>query len=171
MKRSRNKRIAIVPGSFDPVTAGHFDVIKVAADLFDEIYVAVCVNGEKCGLFTPDQRIEILKAACENAGCDNANVELCDGLMSDYMKARGIIHIVKGTRNGTDFDYEYTLSQIMRTFDGEIETIILPAKSIYQHVSSTYVRELLKFKSDILKDAVPDGTAEIIAKYYTEKEK
>ena len=169
MKQSKNnKRIAIVPGSFDPVTAGHFDVIKTAAGLFDEVYAAVCVNGEKAGIFSAEQRLDILKTACVAEGFGNVNVELCGGLMSDYMAERGIKYIVKGVRNGSDFDYEYTLSQIMRTFCSDFETIILPAKSIYQHVSSTYVRELLKYGCSVLTDAVPVGTAQIILKYYTE---
>lgn len=156
-------KIAIVPGSFDPVTSGHLDVIQTAAALFDTVYAAVCVNGEKRGLFTPEQRLVLLQAAC--AGLPNVRADTCEGLMSDYMEAHDIRYLVKGVRSGTDFDYEYNLAQIMRTFNPSFETVILPAKQAYQHISSTYVRELIKYRSPLLTQAVPPPAAALIAQF------
>lgn len=166
MKEKRFKRLAIVPGSFDPITVGHFDVIRTAAEMYDEVYAAVCFNGDKKGIFTIEQRLELLSAACVDI--PNVHVEICSGLMSAYMEERKIKYIVKGVRNGSDFDYEYTLSQVMRTFISGIETVILPSKSEYQHISSTYVREILKYDSPVLINAVPENTAELMKKYYNQ---
>lgn len=164
MEKMSNSRIAVLPGSFDPVTMGHFDVICTSSEMFDEIYAAVCVNTEKKGIFTPEQRVGFISHACRDI--KNIHVEICCGLMSDYMAERGIKYIVKGVRNGTDFDYEYNLSQIMRTFDENCETVILPSKNEYQHISSTYVRELLKYESRLLDAAVPPETAGLMRQCY-----
>ncbi len=160
------KKIAIIPGSYDPATLGHIDIIKRAADIFDEVYAAIMVNSEKKGLFTPDERLEILSCACRDI--TNAKPVIWTSLASDLMNETGAKYIVKGARNSTDFDYEHSLSEIMRRFALGSETVILPSRPEYFHVSSTYARELLKYGND-LSDVADDETAEIMRRLYNGK--
>lgn len=159
------KRIAMLTGSFDPVTSGHADLIRRAAALFDVVYVAVMSNGEKDsagnGTFTYAQRLEILSAACRDLaeeGVTNVIPEICDGLSSAYAAQRNVRFIVRGARCAADFDYEYSLANIMKRFDANLETVILPAEPTLSCVSATYVRELLKYGCPI-GDAMPPSAA------------
>ncbi|MBQ8475061.1 MAG: pantetheine-phosphate adenylyltransferase [Clostridia bacterium] len=160
------KKTAIVPGSYDPITLGHVDIIERAADMFDEVWVAITVNGAKSGVFTPEERLEITKTAISHI--QNAEAVIWCGLTSDLMAEKGAKYIVKGARNATDFDYENSLSEIMRKFAPGSETVILPARPEYFHVSSTYARELLKYGGDLSDIAAPK-TAEIMRKIYNNK--
>ncbi len=160
------KRIAMLTGSFDPVTAGHVDLIRRAAPLFDTLYVAVMSNGEKDtaghGMFTPKERLAILSAAVESLrveGICNVRAEICEGLSSAYARKRGVRYIVRGARTATDFDYETGLAAIMKRFDETLETVILPAAPELSCISATYVRELLKYGCPI-GDAMPAAAAE-----------
>ena len=164
-------RIAMLTGSFDPVTAGHVDLIRRAARMFDRVYVAVMQNGEKDsaggGMFTYGQRLEILSAACDSLraqGIDNVIPELCVGLSSEYAAQRGITFIVRGVRNASDFDYEYGLAGIMKRFDERLETVFLPADPALSCISSTYVRELLKYRCPI-GDAMPEAAARLAVRF------
>ena len=149
------KRTAMITGSFDPVTSGHLDLVRRSAVMFDEVWVVILANTEKkSGLFAPDERLELVNAAI--AGIPNAHAMVYGGLTSDAAEQIGASVIVRGARNATDFDYEYTLSLIMKRFAPHIETILLPTAPEYAAISSTYVRDLLKFGCD-LGDAVPDG--------------
>ncbi len=159
-------RKAIITGTFDPITRGHLDVIHRAAEMFDEVYVCVLNNPEKRTMFTEEERLHITKKAIAEIG--NATAESYSGLTSDYMKENGITYIVKGARNSTDFDYEYSMAQIMGKFSPGCETVILPAKPEYIHISSTFVREIIKYGGP-LEDAVPDGTADMIREIYSKK--
>lgn len=135
---------ALIPGSFDPVTLGHEDVIARAAQIFDRVYVTVFVNTEKHGgYFTPQERLEMVRAACRPY--DNVSAELYGGLVADFMHEHGISTLVKGVRGVCDFDYESGLASIMRAFDPEFETVLLPARAQFAHISSTYARELIKY--------------------------
>lgn len=160
------KRIAMLTGSFDPVTAGHTDLIVRGAKMFDFVYVAIMSNGEKDsfggGMFSYGERLEILTAACEELtarGIRNIQPEICTGLSSEYAARRNISYIVRGARCAADFDYEYSLAAIMKRFDEGLETVILPAAPEIACVSSTYVRELLKYGCPI-GDAMPARAAE-----------
>lgn len=149
------KRIAMLTGSFDPVTSGHLDLIKRSAVMFGEVWVVIVANTEKKnGLFAPDERLALVEAAI--AGIPNVRAMVYGGLTSDAAEQIGASVIVRGARNATDYDYEYTLSLIMKRFAPHIETIILPTSPEYAAISSTYVRELLKYGCE-LGDAVPDG--------------
>ncbi len=160
------KRIAMLTGSFDPVTSGHADLAIRAACMFDFVYIAVMANGEKdssgSGLFTYRERLEILEAAVEDLadeGIRNVKAEICPGLSSKYAAERNIRFIVRGARGASDFDYEYSLAAIMKRFDPRLETIVLPAAPDLSCVSSTYVRELLRYGQPI-GDAMPPRAAE-----------
>lgn len=160
------KKIAIVPGSYDPATLGHIDIIKRAADIFDTVYPAIMVNSEKKGLFSPEERLEILSCACR----DLPNVEpvVWTFLSSELMRETGAKFIVKGARNATDFDYENSLAEIMRHFAPGCDTVIFPSRPEFFHVSSTYARELLKYGED-LSNIADSETAEVMKRIYNNK--
>ena len=134
---------AIYPGSFDPITLGHLDIIRRAAALFDTLYVCVMVNCEKKPLFTMDERVELIRASV--AGMDNVQVEACDKLLAGYARDKGVPILVKGVRNATDFDSENQMAAINRGIWPELETLLLPAGAAYRHFSSTMVREMIRY--------------------------
>ncbi len=138
---------AVFPGSFDPVTLGHMDVIRRAAAIFDRVYVCAMVNGSKSPMFTTEQRFEMLCASVE--GLANVTAELWTGLLADYAGARGAHYLVKGARNATDFDAEFSLAAINRGLDASLDTVLLPARAEYAHFSSTMVREMIKYKQPL----------------------
>lgn len=133
----------VVPGSYDPVTVGHIDIIKRAALIFDQVCAVVFENSDKRNAFTAEIRLKMLIAACSDI--KNVSVELSDEMLVDYMRKRDISYIVKGARDAVDFDYEYKLASINRSFDTGVETVLLPSRPELQHISSTVVRELIKY--------------------------
>lgn len=135
--------IAIIPGSFDPVTLGHMDVIGRAAALFDRVYVCTMVNGGKNPMFTPQQRLEMLRAAVD--GMENVTAELWTGLLADYAKEKEARFLVKGVRSAADFETEFAMAQINRSLDAELDTLLLPSRAEYLHFSSSMVREMIKY--------------------------
>lgn len=157
-ERCTSARVAMVTGSYDPITAGHMHLIRVAAELFDTVYVAICANTtKKSGAFSPADRVTLAKDAVEGAGLSNAQVILCEGLVSETAKQYGVKYLVRGLRNGMDFAYEYDLAGIMKRFDPTLETVFLPTDPTLACVSATYVRDLLKYDCP-LNDAVPNPT-------------
>ena len=157
------KKVAVVTGSFDPVTSGHLDLITRAARLFDDVWVAISANAEKKNLFPADERAALVRLAV--ADLPNVRVALCGGLVSDFLHEKNAHILVRGARNTTDFDYEYDLSCIMRRFDPDFETVILPTDPALSAISSTYVRELLRYGAP-LGDAVPAAAAEAMLAAY-----
>ena len=135
--------IAVFPGSFDPVTLGHMDVITRAARLFDRVYICTMVNGGKSPMFTTEQRFGMLCATV--SPLRGVTAELWTGLLADYARERGARWLVKGARNGTDFDAEYGMAQINRGLEPELDTVLLPSRPELQHFSSTMVREMIKY--------------------------
>lgn len=150
---------ALIPGTFDPVTLGHRDIVERAARIFDEVIVAVFDNSQKHTLFTTEQRLEMLKLAL--SGIENVRVDLSNGLLAAYAVENQVAALVKGVRNSTDFDYEHWLALINRSFESELDTVLLPSRSEYQHISSTVVRELIKYGRPTF-GYVPDAVAEYI---------
>lgn len=162
-------RKAILTGSFDPVTSGHADLIMRASRMFDHVTVVIVGNTKKAGgAFTLDERLELMKLTLEALPIDNADAVLFGGLTSDIAHELGAKFIVRGARSSTDFDYEYNLSLIMKRFDSELETVILPTSPSLSAISSTYVRDLLKYGCD-LDDAVPDACRERMINIYKNK--
>ncbi len=157
-----NPRYALIPGSFDPVTMGHYDFAVRAAAMFEKVYVVAFTNSSKSGKFTVEQRLEMLRAAFKDV--PNVVVDVSEGLLAGYAREHNIGTLVKGARNATDFDYEMSLWLINRSIDEELDTIIFPTRAEYMHVSSTMVRELIKYGCDY-SAAVPPGVAEKIAEY------
>jgi len=156
---------AIIPGSYDPATKGHVDLIKRAAKIFDEVHAVVMINAEKrnTGMFSPEERLLILESATRDI--PNVRCAVCCGLTSDYTKENGIGFIAKGVRNATDFDYEYSLAEIMKHFHEGIETVLIPAEPSLSYVSSTYVRERIRHGCD-LSDVADSETAALIERLY-----
>ena len=155
-------RIAVCPGSFDPITLGHLDIIRRASALFDRVWVCVMANGEKSrGMFPPQRRLELVRLAVEEL--PNVEAELWTGLLADYARQRNAGFLVKGVRCGTDFDNEYQMAWINRSLAVELETVLLPARPEFSYFSSTMAREMIRYGQD-LKRYLPFAVAEEIGK-------
>ena len=139
-------RRAACPGSFDPVTNGHIDIISRAAALFDEVVVAVGVNKSKNRLFSAEERIEMLEEAC--APFDNVSVASFDGLLTDFCREHHVVAIVKGLRAVSDFDYELQMAQ-MNSSLADIETVFVPTSPEYSFLASSLVKEVATFGGDV----------------------
>ena len=145
---------AIYPGSFDPVTLGHLNIIKRAAACFDKLIVCVMVNSEKVnrGLFTPEERVELLKKA--TARFPNVEVDYSDGLLAAYAKRRRAHVVVKGLRAVSDFEQEVQMAVINRKLNPKLETMFLASSEKYTYLSSTIVKEMARYGAN-LADFVP----------------
>ena len=142
-------RTVICPGSFDPVTLGHVDIIKRAAKMFDKVIVAVLVNMDKTPSFTIDERISFLEAALKEADVSNIEIVGFDGLLADYAKKRGAIAVVKGLRAVSDFEYEFQMALINRKLNPEFDTVFLTADAQYMYLSSSVVKQIASLGGDI----------------------
>jgi pantetheine-phosphate adenylyltransferase len=145
-------RRAACPGSFDPVTNGHIDIIARAALLFDEVVVAVGVNRSKKRLFSAAERIEMLTESC--ADFDNVRIDSFDGLLTDFCRQRGVVAIVKGLRAVSDFDYELQMAQ-MNSSLASVETVFVPTSPEYSFLASSLVKEVAMFGGDVSKLVPP----------------
>ncbi|SDB99263.1 Phosphopantetheine adenylyltransferase [Geodermatophilus telluris] len=146
-------RRAVCPGSFDPVTNGHVDVITRAAALYDELVVAVLVNPGKAGLFTVEERMELLREAV--AELPNVVVDSFTGLLVDYCRGHDLPVVVKGLRAVSDFEYELQMAQMNRELAG-IETLFVPTAPQVGHLSSSLVKQIATFGGDVSR-LVPRG--------------
>ncbi|MBO4760305.1 MAG: pantetheine-phosphate adenylyltransferase [Bacteroidales bacterium] len=139
-------RKALFPGSFDPFTAGHLNILRRALTMFDEIVIAVGVNQDKRGFFSMDQRMDIIRQAVR--GMKGIEIIKYDKLTIDTCREHGIAHIVRGVRNMLDFENERAIADANRRLAPEIETIIIPTAQEFAHISSSAVRDILKHKGD-----------------------
>jgi pantetheine-phosphate adenylyltransferase len=139
-------RRAVCPGSFDPVTNGHIDIIERASNLFDEVVVAIGVNASKRRLFGPEERIEMLEQAC--AGFANVTVAGFTGLLTTFCEERGIHAIVKGLRAVSDFDYELQMAQMNASLT-DVETVFVPTSPEYSFLASSLVKEVASYGGDV----------------------
>lgn len=140
-------RIAVFPGSFDPITNGHIDLVRRFVPLFDKIVVAVGVNTSKKYVFDLETRIKWLEKVFEND--ETIEVGSFNGLTVNYCHELGAKYLIRGLRNASDFDYEKTISQLNTIIGDNIETVFLISKPEYSHISSTIVREIIKGQGDI----------------------
>ncbi len=150
-------RTAVCPGSFDPVTNGHVDIVSRASVLFDELVVAVLVNESKRGAFPVEERIAMLDEAVEEAGLLNVRTVAFEGLLVDFCRAQEATVIVKGLRASTDFDYELPMAQMNRSLSG-VDTLLVPTSATWSFVSSSLVKEVAGFGGDVT-GLVPAGVA------------
>lgn len=137
---------AVCPGSFDPITNGHLDVIERASGLFDEVVIAVLVNNNKSGLFTIEERISMITDAVQHL--KNVKVDTWSGLLVDYCREHNIAAIVKGLRAVSDFDYELQMAQMNLQLKG-VDTLLMATKPAYSFLSSSLVREIARYGGDV----------------------
>lgn len=148
------KRTALFPGSFDPFTSGHLNILSRALAIFDEVVVAVGVNQDKRGFFSMEQREDIIRQV--TAGMEGVRITHYEGLTVDICRSLGIRHIVRGVRNMTDFDNEQAIADANRHLAPEVDTIIIPTAQEYSHISSSAVRDVIRNSGD-LSQFLPDG--------------
>ncbi|MFQ5952092.1 MAG: pantetheine-phosphate adenylyltransferase [Candidatus Omnitrophota bacterium] len=142
-------KIAVYPGTFDPVTYGHLDVIERVSSLFDKVFVAVAHSGEKKALFSVEERVAMLKEAVSEY--DNVEVEDFEGLAVDYVTSKGAKVIVRGLRMISDFEYEFQMALTNRKVNPEIETIFMMPNEVYSYLSSKLIKEIAYMKADVSK--------------------
>lgn len=145
---------AICPGSFDPVTQGHMDIVRRASRLFDRVIVVVMTNGAKAPLFTQTERVELLNRAVEAEGLEHVVVDCYDGLLADYVELRQADVIVKGLRAMSDFEYEFQMALTNRKLNSRAETVFLTTTAEHMYLSSSLVKQVAGYGGDI-SDFVP----------------
>lgn len=156
-------KIAIYPGSFDPVTLGHLDIIERAAKIVDELVVAVLMNGSKSPLFTVTERVDMLREVTKHIG--NVKVMSFSGLLVDFAKEINASIIIRGLRAITDFEYELQMAQTNHILNDKIDTVFLTSNLEYSYLSSSTVKEVASFEGDISK-FVPEYVIDRIYKKY-----
>ena len=139
-------RKALFPGSFDPFTSGHLNILKRALTMFDEVVVAVGINQDKRGFFDMDQRVDIIRQM--TSGIEGVSIIKYDNLTIDTCRELGIRHIVRGVRNMIDFETERSIADANRILAPNIETIIIPTAQEFAHISSSAVRDILRHRGD-----------------------
>lgn len=154
-------KIAIYPGSFDPITKGHLDILKNASEIFDKVIIAVARNGEKKGFLTVDERVKLIKESVKDF--DNVEVDSFEGLTIEYAQKHGAEVLIRGLRAVSDFEYEMQLSQTNSALCSDIKTVFLTTKPKYNFISSSTIKEILNNGGDISK-FVP----ECVFKYLTQ---
>lgn len=158
--------IAVCPGSFDPVTNGHLDIIKRGSNVFDTLYVVVLNNSSKNPLFTVQERIDLLKQVTESI--PNVVVESYSGLLMEYAKQKQASTILRGLRAVSDFEYEMQITSVNRVLDKEIETLFMMTNNQYSFLSSSIVKEVAKYGGNI-SELVPPLVKEALSKKFSAK--
>lgn len=138
--------IAVFPGSFDPITLGHMEIVKRALPIFDKIIIAIGINNSKKSLFSLEQRREWIDQVFSKE--EKVVTDTFSGLTVDYCKSVDANYLLRGLRNAADFDYEKTISQLNQVLGEDIETIFLISRPKYSHISSTIVKEIIRVKGD-----------------------
>ena len=155
----------IYPGSFDPLTNGHVDIIRRLSGMFDEVIVAILINENKKSLFSVNEREEIIRQAIEEEGLDNIKIDSFNGLLVNYAKANDIKIIARGLRAVTDYEYEKNIARVNSTLYEGLETIFLLSNPAYSFVSSSGVREIAAFKGDVSAFVSPSVEDKIKEKF------
>lgn len=156
------KKIAIYPGTFDPITNGHVDLIQRGLRIFDQIIVAVAMNPKKTSLFTVEERVRMAEEAIKGLG--NVKVEPFDGLLMDYARGKGASAIIRGLRAVSDFEYELQMALMNRRLDSEIETVFMMPSEEYSYLTSSIVKEVASLNGSV-KGLVP----EVVEKAFRKK--
>ena len=158
-----DKRIAIVPGSFDPITNGHIDIVKRAAAEYDTVYLAVMINADKQYLFNIEQRTEIARAAMREL--ENVNVISSEGMLWQLAQKLNADAIVKGYRNQKDLDYELEMAKFNEAHFPKAKTVLLKSDPTLENLSSTALREKL-VNNESIEGLIPEAAAELIYRFY-----
>ena len=154
-------RICVYPGSFDPFTLGHLDVLNGAAELFDRVYVGVLNNSSKKATFTPDERVDMIERVLAEYGMTNVIAERFDGLLVDFVSKIGATHIIRGLRASMDFEYEFQIDAMNRHLAPHIRTLYFMANPAHSFVSSSNVREIAALGGSI-EGLVPECNIKMI---------
>ena len=154
-------RIAVYPGSFDPITMGHIDIIKRASVMFDKLIICVMSNAKKTPLFTPEERVELIKRA--TAGVENIEVTSFGGLLADFARQQGAGFIVRGLRALSDFEYEFQMALTNRKLYPDADTVFLTTSAEYMYLSSSIVKEVIR-NGGFVRDALPEQIADDVVK-------
>lgn len=149
-------RTALYPGSFDPITYGHLDIVERASKLFDEVIVAAAHNDAKNPLFTNDERVALITETLEQAGITNARAVTFDGLLVAYAKQQGVTALIRGLRAISDFEFEFQMALMNRKLEPELETLFLMPKDEYSYLSSRMVKEVARLDGDISSFVPPN---------------
>lgn len=160
------KITAIYPGTFDPVTNGHLDIIERASKLFDKVIITIAVNSSKKPLFSKDERVDMIKSVTKKF--KNVSVDVFDGLLVSYAKKKKASVIIRGLRAISDFDYEFQIALTNRKLEPEVNTIFLMPNEKYSFLNSSLVRELASFKADV-RQFVPDYVFKKLKEKYKKK--
>ncbi len=152
-------KLAVCPGSFDPITVGHLDLAERAAAIFDQVVLCVMINAEKSPMFSLEERLELARAAV--AHLPGVRAEACGGLLASFAGDLGATALVKGVRSGADFSWEVQLAQINRDLCPRLDTILLPARPGHAHISSTMVREMIRYHQP-LDRYIPAGAMGVL---------
>lgn len=161
--RRNDMRIAVYPGSFDPITNGHLNIINRASKIFDLIIVAVLINPDKKGLFDSNERVELIKKSVKSI--NNVEVESFSGLLINFMKDKNANVIIKGLRALSDFEYEFQMALMNNKLDPNIETLFMMTSNKYSYLSSSSVKQVAAF-GGCISDLVPDEVIPDIIKKY-----
>ncbi|WP_173916578.1 pantetheine-phosphate adenylyltransferase [Halobacillus sp. Marseille-Q1614] len=156
-------KLAICPGSFDPVTYGHLDIIRRGAKVFDHVTVAVFNNQSKSPLFDVNERVALLEGVTQDL--KNVSVDACDGLLMEYAEQKGAQAIIRGLRAVSDFEYEMQITSMNRKLNEQIETFFVMTNNQYSFLSSSIVKEVAKYQANI-SDLVPPSVEEGLKKKY-----
>jgi len=157
-----SKKIAVFPGSFDPITTGHVDIVLRALPLFDEVIVAIGENSQKKTLYTLEQRLSWVKRVFK--ACPLIKVDSFSGLTVNFCKEKGADYIIRGIRSASDFDYEKTIAHLNNAMFPEIETILILSKPELSFISSTIVREIIRGKGKVDKFVPAEIVEEMVSK-------
>jgi pantetheine-phosphate adenylyltransferase len=159
------KALAVYPGTFDPFTNGHVDIVKRSLSLFDKVIVAVAVNSKKSSLFNVEERIELIKRVLVNES--NLEITELNGLTADFCKVRGAKAIIRGLRAVSDFDYEYAISLLNKKLAPEVETVFFMASGENSFISSSMVKEVARYGKSV-NEYVPEIVNEALKNKYLE---
>lgn len=156
-------RVAVYPGSFDPITNGHLDIVQRGARVFDQVVVAVLHNSQKNPLFSVEERTRLIREVTRDM--ENVEVDSFDGLLIDYVHQRGAQVVIRGLRAVTDFEYELQFTSMMRKLDSQVETLFMMTNNQYSFLSSGIVKEVASGGGDI-KGLVPEVVEQALAGKY-----
>jgi pantetheine-phosphate adenylyltransferase len=161
-----NLRIGVYPGTFDPITLGHMDIIRRGAKLVDKLVIGVTTNAAKSPMFSDDERIEMVKR--EVAAIDDKNIEVVgfNSLLMDFADAQNSSIVIRGIRGVTDFEYEYQLTGMNRQLNSSVETVFLMADVSLQPIASRLVKEIAQYGGDIARFVTPAVKTDVVARVF-----